>query len=1060
MTNGDSGRYTGDSGVAIWTPLRIRRREDQLWLDIDAGNLVPDLSEPHRPCLRRTGEQPCCLAVRFPSQHLAEEVRQQDGPRNWPVDTRRAGVSRLVFQLPDDVHSIPLTEESLLAWGDLALQVSPAALPRGAAPAGPLPIDAPTPSQTGLEVPWRTVLSPPGDSRWANATGVVTHAGRTELWHTRMASAGNDGRPDESAAPPTLRALWCTDDAFASWLAKSAEPPDGNCVPAPGLPFPMALTPRDRLQIVRATSDWSIPGYIPDPVDVERFQLSSLGASLSLRGAWSPPGAVLSLLGWQHRTALGRDHCVRVVSRGYLLPFGQPASRIRIVERTVAAESGDVRMARLQATDLLVVGHPTRNYPAFAQRFSGRALPFQRVTMETVLTPPLDTPSPLVPELGNQAFVPYVDDAPLRFAHTAADPNGREVRFDLPAVYVASDSAFVPTDMSQIRDAYHALPEKGPVRRCMLAGQVFAYAPPDRPGDTDAETHALSFALTEPLAAGDDDFIAADQPLAHPAIVSAAVRLTAVEAVTGSPVAPAEVHFYQRFLDGGFTGANKGEVFLGLVTPTDLTLPADRGALMDPGLRILALSRRLGPVGGDLDTLAAGLIDVPAMLAAAPSQPKLFGAVPLSSIVEAIQVPPPGEPVAGALLLHATTTAARPSVPHPPLAGGSLRAAAEVRPAQTRLSFEPILRSDPLGILDFTSEAYALATIVLDLDPNKTVQPDDFRLEVLILNARPWRFHTSLPDVMPDAGPAIPASQRAFTLRLFGTALNLIEVDFSKLSLTLQSGQDTKVDPDIADMRFNGVLSFVQRLRDAISGPGGAVSGNGDSRWRMIRAASLEYIEAGVSYTLPDVPLGVLTLKNIRFGASLQVPYFFVPGNRRALVLNFSFASRQDPFLIAVYVWGGGGYATISLKWPTIHLLEIGFEFGFHIELGGGAVSGSIEAMVGIYFQLESAQSGGHSVELTAYLRARGKLELFKIVSVSLELYLGLTYRSVPGRSGQLIGQARVSLTVSVLFFSVSFSYTAEHRFSGDDDKDPTFEDQMPTQALWDTYVSSFAVGR
>jgi hypothetical protein len=1043
-----------------WSSLRVRRREDQLWLDIDIGNLVADLSAPNDPRLRRTGTEPGFIAVRFPSQHVAEPVRGQGDQPVWPVDTRRAGVSRLVFRLPDDVESIPLTEKSLLSWGELALQVSPAAGPRGDTPAVAVPIAAPTDLQTSLEVPWRMMLSPPPGTLWANATAVVTHGGRAELWHTRMASAGSDGQPDESVTPPTMRALWCTDDAFSSWLASPGTPgatqaPDGSQIPAPGLPFRLALTPRDRVQIVRASSDYTIPGYTPDPVDVDQVILSSLGASVSLRGVWSPPSAVLSILGWQHHAALGRDQAVRVVSRGYLLPFGQPAARVQVVERVVEAGPGGVRIAGLRATEMLILGQPTRTYPAFAQRFTGRALPFSRVTVSTTLTSPLDAPEPLVAALGNRAFVPRVGGDPLSFGHVASDSTGRTVTFDLPAVFVDSVSAFAEADMAQIRVAYNALPENGPIRRSGVAAQVFAYAPTgDDLGDTDVETHAITFELQEPLSASDNAFVAADQPRAHAAFAAVAVRMAAVAAVTRSATAIVAARLDQRYLENGFGAANQGEVFLGLVAPVDLTLPSDRGALMDPGLRILALSRRLGPVGGDLDTLAGGLIDVPAMLAAAPSQPKIFGAVSLSSIVQAIPVPTPGQPAEGAVLL---SSASRQALVRPD--SGMRAARATDPPLLTRLSFEPKLQSDPLGILNFKPDAYARVSISIDLGGRKTPQPDDFRLDVLILNERPWRYTDTLP--VPDAGPAISASEPAFTLRLFGKALPVIEVDFSKLVLSVQPGKDPEVVPAIVGMRFDGVLRFVQSLKDAISGSDGVVSGREKSPWGVVFAPNLEFIEVGVSYSLPDIPLGVLTLKNIRFGVSLQVPYFFVPGNRRPLLLTFAFASRHDPFLIAVYVWGGGGYATISLRWGGIQLLEIGFEFGLYRQLGGGALSGSIELMVGIHFQVESdPATGGNRVELTAYVRARGELTLFKIVTVSLELYMGLTYLAKPGMPGTLVGQARVTLTVSVLFFSASVSYLAEHRFSGGAAGDPTFEDQMPTQGLWDEYATAFAVGR
>jgi hypothetical protein len=1031
--------------TVVWTSLHLRRRADQLWLDIDAGNLTPDHSVPGDPRLRRTGPVPAYLAVRFPPQHLAEQVLPGGAAPVWPAGTRRAGVSRLVFRLPDDLNSIPLTDESMLSWGEFALQVSPAAQPRGTAPPAGTPIASPTVLETGVEAPWRMVLSPPGDARWAHAIGPVTHGDRTELWHTRMSPAAGDG------PAPTLRALWCTDEDFTEWLAGIQPVPDGGQIPAPGLPFPMALTPRDRLQIVRATSDYTIPGFTPDPVDVAGLQLTSLGASVSLWGAWSPPPAVLSLLAWQHRAVLGRDQAVQVVSRGYLLPFGQPAALVRVVERALAAGPGGARIAALHCRDLLVVGRPTRAFPAFAQQHAGRAVPFARVEVITTRTPPLDPPTPLLTALGNRAFIPRVAGLPLAFGYTAVDAAGRPVTFALPAVFVDSVSAFAAADMASIRAAYNALPADGTVRRAAAGGQVLAYGPARSPGDTDVETHTLTFTLQEPLTATDAAFVAADQPRAHPFVSTAAVRLAPVAVVTGAATGLAAAHFDQRYLASGFGAGNLGEVFLDLTDPVDLTLPSDRGALMDPGLSIRALSRRLGPVGGDLDTLAGGLIDVPAMLAAAPNQPKIFGAVSLSSIVRAVPVPAPGQPADGAITLQITDGSGAPL--------SLTRARAAVPPgSQVRLSFEPKLQPDPQGILDFKPEAYGRVSIAVTRSAATSGQLVDFRLDVVILNGRPWRFTDTLP--VPSSGPDVAADKPAFTLRLFGSAVRVIEVDFARLLLTVQTGKDVVVSPKIANIRFDGILKFVQKLRDAISGPGKPSSDTESSPWGVILAPTLEYLEAGLKLSLPDVPLGVLNLKNIRFALTLQVPYFFVPGNRRPLLLTFAFASREDPFLIAVYVWGGGGYATIGLRFGGIQLLEIGFQFGFYRQLGGGALSGSIELMVGFNFQMEfSAASGGNIVTLTGFVRARGKLEVVKIVTVSLELYLGLTYKSVPGRPGALVGQARVTLTVSVLFFSVSVSYVAEQQFSGDGGGDPTFADQMPTQALWDQYATAFALG-
>jgi len=321
------------AGSLVWSSWYLRRREDQVWLQFDFTNLAVDTTAPDAPLLRRIASADAFITVRFPPQHMAEQVITSV-PAAWPLDTRLAGGTRLVFRVPQDVATIPFTEETLLHWGALAPAVSPAALARGAVPAQPLPIAEPDNRETALEVPWRLLLSPHGGAGWAHATEPVSHQGRTELWHTRLGAAVPGG-VDEDADGRTVRVLWATDADFPAWLllsgaAGAKDPPDGTVVPAPGLPFRLPLTPRDRVQLVRATADYGIAGYTPDPVDVNHLVLTSVGAWMSVDGSWNGPPTALSILGWRHQVTAGRDQSVRVVQRGYLLQIGRASCRERV----------------------------------------------------------------------------------------------------------------------------------------------------------------------------------------------------------------------------------------------------------------------------------------------------------------------------------------------------------------------------------------------------------------------------------------------------------------------------------------------------------------------------------------------------------------------------------------------------------------------------------------------------------------------------------------------------------------------------------------------------------
>ena len=79
----------------------------------------------------------------------------------------------------------------------------------------PLP-DAPGPTETAIELPWRLIVSPNDRAAWAHSPAAVVHDGRIELWHTRLGlrATAKDGTPtvDEiSTYYRTVRAIWSRD---------------------------------------------------------------------------------------------------------------------------------------------------------------------------------------------------------------------------------------------------------------------------------------------------------------------------------------------------------------------------------------------------------------------------------------------------------------------------------------------------------------------------------------------------------------------------------------------------------------------------------------------------------------------------------------------------------------------------------------------------------------------------------------------------------------------------------------------------------------------------------
>ena len=345
-----------------WTTGLIRPT-DHLVLDLEFRAV--DFTPP-------TGLQPgevrgaanAVLIVHFQPQHIHEQAFYEFVPNadtskpppedatpkptaNDPlrppglVQSRLAGRSRLSFTVPP-AESFAYTVDGILeALNRLPLSVTPVSAYHPNL-TGCLPIDLllrffrlppppkvapPDPTHTAIEVPYRLILSPDDFGAWSHATGPVTHGDWTELWHTRLGS--------RKGADPGVRAVWSPD-----FEASSLQPHYSLGAPTSIDPFRASLDARDRNELVHLTSNYYIEDYVPSAVETERFFLTSLGATLRVDGSWDapegrnlPPPSPLTVEQWRHDASIGRDQFVRVVYKGFLVPFGHRASVVKVTER-------------------------------------------------------------------------------------------------------------------------------------------------------------------------------------------------------------------------------------------------------------------------------------------------------------------------------------------------------------------------------------------------------------------------------------------------------------------------------------------------------------------------------------------------------------------------------------------------------------------------------------------------------------------------------------------------------------------------------------------------------
>ena len=761
-------------------------------------------------------------------------------------------------------------------------------------------------------------------------------------------------------------------------------------------PFRMSLTGSDRNEIVHLTSNYRIPGYLPTPVKTERFALSSLGAWLKVEGNWDPPqldnGQELEVVNWRHEAMMGRDQYARVVKEGYLLPCGHRAVLIKITERKLLyRQQGNSfgHVAYLYQIQFIVRREVTRSY-------GGRDMPFRSITLKTETTPNLNLASGDF-GLGTGAFWPRIDTGggpqDFQFLLEGTDWEGRTLEWTAPLIFVGSNVdqnniAPVLTEYNVNHGPDH------PRRKRPLSGQTLAFAPASltKPGDTAYEAADVSLEALQ--------VTGGDGPHFRPAMKQANVDVPAVKQLLGTD-APSKIEWEPSYLAGsGNKIGNKGDVFARLIGSTPLEFATEKvGGMVAPDIDISGLSRSLGPVGGPVSQMVNGSFKPQDIF----PDVKLLGGISLFEIVKE-------------MIFDAAGTT-----------GGKL----------------PALTTERAGNVLRTKYVWKVGSNELvhpELDPVKNPEkkmpifrPKDaseFTLEALV--------ETPLDGTPPTF--RVDGSLTHFSVVLLPLeGLELVDLAFQSVSFKAVPGKKPDVAVQLGGIEFMGILEFVRRLQEYIP-----LDGFKDPPNLEIVQSPHPGVNVGFTLGIPDIGIGIVTIQNVSLGAG-----FFLPFGDAPLNFHFAFCERQQPFILTVSLFGGGGFFGIDIGIDGVKMIEAALEFGASVALNLGVASGEASIMAGFYFQM-----AGKEFQLTGYFRAAGSLSVLGIITVSLEFYLGLTYASkgISPHGGTLWGQASLKVKIEILFFSISVGVSMEREFAG---SDPKFR-QMLAPADWETYADAF----
>jgi hypothetical protein len=812
-----------------------------------------------------------------------------------------------------------------------------------------------------------------------------------------------------------------------------------------------SLTQDDRQDIVEQSANFN--NAYAAYVEANTLELSALGATTNLLGEWNSPAPIAK---WHHIAATGRDVYVKIVSRGYMFPLGHRAIFIKVIERAFVPDpvnGSSYADAYLGMKTYVRVIRPTMAYPAFGQPFNASDWPFRQVTITTLVSPELDVN---LASVGNTQAKELTHDGgvPVLWSLLATDLAGNELHLAVPLVFVFEDSKldeFNETISQAWVSAYNNVSASYRVARGN--GQLLRLAP-EAGGPAGGTTHPLvDMTLGAALPSSDPNTKTAPpnrpsepalqnagQPAFYPVIGSATVLLKAADALSGRPTGFTDgngngvgvgVQYFADYVVRGLPERAQHPVPLNGVyaqltsaasaAPALLSMPANLvGGLATPNLLVSGISAISGPVGGTLSDLQ-------------------------SYAGSAVQALSPSSYFAGFANTQASLV--------PQLLGG--------------LQLSDILKA-------FTDLPGGI--------PNLTVTADGTTVTVRYsLRATLTRWPSSSPVFVPEAGGSFSLDATAvitptatsyqvngsispFTINL-ASGFGFIAIPFNALTFSAATGTKTKVDVSIGAVQFTGALAFVETLQDYLSDLGGGA---------LSIAVTPTEVDVSSSISLPQVSVGVFNLSGISFSAGLTLPFLGDPA-----LLTFGFASQDNPFMLTVSMFGGGGFLALGLGYREVQTVQASFEFAGQFALDVGVASGGVTLAAGVYYSYAVASG----TTLSGFVRLTGEVEVLGIVSISAELDLTLTY--VSGSAGNYVqGTATLQVTISICFFSASVPITVTKQFGGAKSSSAplmarlpeagaalslpepeaqatigniSFDQLVPTQALWEQYCAAFA---
>lgn len=238
------------------------------------------------------------------------------------------------------------------------------------------------------------------------------------------------------------------------------------------------------------------------------------------------------------------------------------------------------------------------------------------------------------------------------------------------------------------------------------------------------------------------------------------------------------------------------------------------------------------------------------------------------------------------------------------------------------------------------------------------------------------------------------------------TFLNSLTVGFNEIRFVVGTGTAPKLSVKIRDVKFDGALSFIQKLEELLKSLGEGfkieLAGN---------AVMISY-----NMPVPGISSPGFTFTNFSIGVGLNI-YF----DRQPMSLTLLLARADSKAIIAAGILGGGFHCALTVEPKRgIRSIEMAIEMGAYLGISIGPIRGEVKIMVGLFYRRDD-----FGVIMEGYIVAEGTLSVW-IISVSARIYL-----AVRSQNSYVEGSCTVTYTAKVGFIKKSFSGTFRKKIAG-----------------------------